>query len=460
MKVKGTYDLREGPFFSTLIKLALPIIATNFISTTYGLVDMIWVGKLGSSSVAAIGTAIFFVNLAIALFTMVSVGTGVKVAQSIGARREDQAKVYIHNGLLMSLLLGFIYMLFILLTRNQLIGFFDLNSVEIEKMASQFLTLSTYGTIFSFFNTLLSTVLTSMGNSGKPFVVQTIGFLINLILDPFFIFGLGNFNGFGLSGAALATLLANAVVTSMFFGHMKSLSLFSKPFMFNLAQMKEVLRMGIPITVQRVTFTVISIIIAKIIVQWGSNAIAVQRIGIQIESISYMTIGGLQGAIAAFIGQNFGANKLDRIKKGYNSAILITSIFGVFISFLFIIFSRSIFSLFLSDESSIVLGSDYMRIIGYSQLFMCLELMTVGAFNGIGKTYIPPIFSIIFTALRIPMAIMLSGPFGLNGVWMSIALSSVLKGIILVFWFMRTLGKMNQTITELRLQDEMKEGTL
>ena len=89
MLLREKYDLRDGPIAATLMKLTLPIIATNFISTTYGLVDMIWVGKLGSGSVAAIGTAIFFVNLAVALFTMVSIGTGVKVAHSMGAERED-----------------------------------------------------------------------------------------------------------------------------------------------------------------------------------------------------------------------------------------------------------------------------------------------------------------------------------------------------------------------------------
>ncbi len=89
-----------------------------------------------------------------------------------------------------------------------------------------------------------------------------------------------------------------------------------------------------------------------------------------------------------------------------------------------------------------MLGADYMKIIGYSQAFMCMELMTVGAFNGVGKTYIPPIFSIILTALRIPLAIVLSGPFGLNGVWISIAATSVLKGLILVGWFKGYLNKM------------------
>ncbi|MDF2858878.1 MAG: multidrug transporter [Neobacillus sp.] len=456
--MKANWDLCEGPIGSSLLKLTLPIIATNFISTTYGLVDMIWIGKLGSDSVAALGTAIFFVNLAFALFTIVSIGTGIKVAHSVGAARDKQAKVFIHNGLLMSLLLGFIYTSFILLTKNHLIVFFQLDSDAIETMATQFLVISTIGTLFSFFNILISTVFTSMGNSRIPFRIQTIGFLVNLIFDPLFIFGWGNFKGLGVSGAAIATLLANIVVTCFFIVYMKNLPIFSKPFTFNVDQMKEVLLMGIPITIQRVTFIVISIIIAKIIVQWGPNAVAVQRVGIQIESISYMTIGGLQGAIAAFIGQNFGADKYDRIKKGYNNALIITSVFGILISLLFIFYPQPIFSLFLSDETSLLLGIDYMKIIGYSQLFMCLELMTVGAFNGIGKTYIPPLFSIILTVLRIPMAIMLSGPFGLNGVWMAIALSSVLKGIILVFWFTRTLGKSNHMVKKSKLEDELKEG--
>ncbi len=442
--MKRTYELTEGPIIPTLMKVALPIIATNFMSTMYGLVDMIWIGRLGSGPVAAVGTAVFFVHLAVALFTIVSIGTGVKVAHSIGAGKAEQAKVYIHNGLWMSLLLGALYMAFIITAQNQLIGYFELGAEEIERMASQYLLLTIIGTFFSFFNILFSTVFTSMGDSGKPFRVQTVGFLVNLILDPVLIFGIGHFDGLGVSGAALATVAANVVVTCLFVVHIQKAQMLSRPFTIQADKMKEVLRMGSPIMVQRVAFIAISIIIAKIIVQWGPDAIAVQRIGIQIESISFMTIGGLQGAMAAFIGQNFGAHRLDRIQKGYRNALFITSIFGILISLLFVLFPRSIFSMFLAEEPSLSLGVDYMRIIGLSQLFMCVELMTVGAFNGIGKTHIPPIVSISLTALRIPMALLLSGPFGLNGVWMSIAISSVLKGIVMVFWFMRTSGKRNE----------------
>ncbi|SMF84713.1 putative efflux protein, MATE family [Paenibacillus uliginis N3/975] len=441
--MKGTNDLTQGPIMPTLMKLTIPIIATNFISTTYGLVDMIWVGRLGSGPVAAIGTASFFINLAIALATMITIGTGIKVSHCMGAGQVEQARSYVKNGFVMSVVLGLLYMVFIVLTKDHLIGFFDLGSDEVELMAKQFLLISIMGIVFSILNTLYATILNAMGNSKQPFHIFSVGLILNIILDPFLIFGVGSFEGWGVAGAAIATLTANVLVTVLFIIQTRSSQFMSKSSVWDSHLMKQVIRMGLPITIQRVTFTIISIIIAKIIVRWGADAIAVQKVGIQIESISYMTIGGLQGAIAAFFGQNYGARQLDRIQQGYRKALLLTSIFGTFISLVFIIFPQQLFSLFLSDEASLKLGTDYMRIIGFSQLFMCMELMTVGAFNGIGKTHIPPIFSILFTALRIPLALILSEPFGLNGVWMSIALSSVFKGVILVFWFRKSLRNIN-----------------
>ena len=442
--MKDMNDLTQGPIMPTLMKLTLPIIATNFISTTYGLVDMIWVGRLGSGPVAAIGTASFFINLAIALSTMITIGTGIKVSHCMGSGQKEKAKSYIKNGFMMSILLGLLYMGVVLLTKDHLIGFFDLGSDEVERMARQFLWISVIGTVFSIVNTLFATLLNAMGNSKQPFQIFSIGLMFNIILDPFLIFGVGSFDGWGVAGAAIATLAANILVTCLFTIKTRDSEMISNVTPWDSRQMKEVITMGIPITIQRVTFTIISIIIAKIIVRFGADAIAVQKVGIQIESISYMTIGGLQGAIAAFFGQNYGARRLDRIKHGYRQALILTSVFGVIVSLIFIVFPQQLFSLFLSDERSLELGADYMRIIGFSQLFMCMELMTVGAFNGIGKTHIPPIFSITFTALRIPLALILSEPFGLNGVWMSIALSSMFKGLILVFWFRRSLFRMNK----------------
>lgn len=444
--MRGTQNLTQSPITPTLVKLTIPIIATNFIQMAYGLIDMMWVGRLGSGPVAAVGTAVIFINLASAVFSMVAVGTGVKVAHSMGARKEKEAKIYIYNGFFMSLVLGLFYFLFILYAKNMLIGFFELNNHEVEKMAAQYLQISMFGIIFTFFNQLFSMILNSMGNSGKPFHVNLVGFILNIILDPLFIFGFGSFHGMGVYGAALATLFANLVVSMLFILHTKQLGIFTKRIVIKLSKMKEVLKIGIPITIQRVSFSIISIIIAKIIVQWGAEAIAVQRVGIQIESISYMTMGGLQAAVSAFIGQNYGANLFDRIREGYNKALVLTMSFGLVISILLILFPDILFSVFLKDPVSLKLGIDYLRILGYSQMFMCMEIMTVGAFNGIGKTYVPPIFNISLTALRIPMALVLSKIFGLNGVWFAISLSSIFKGVVLVFWFRRSVKKIGKIV--------------
>ncbi|OHW62104.1 multidrug resistance protein NorM [Andreesenia angusta] len=442
--MKGKNNLTEGNIVSTLLKLSVPIIATNFIQTAYGMVDMIWIGRLGSKSVAAIGTASFFVNLAMALFTIVIIGSGVKIAHSIGAGDSEGAEEYIKSGFIMSFILAIVYALFILIFRDRLIGFFELGDPEVERLAVQYLVISMVGVLFMCFNNLYSNIFNSYGNSAIPFRVNSIGLLLNIVLDPILIFGIGFIPPMGVAGAAIATVFCRLLVLMVFYTSGKRyFKVFGQDIKFNREKAKSVIKMGIPITTQRVTFIFISIMIAKIIAVWGPTAIAVQKVGLQIESISYMTIGGLQGAIAAFIGQNYGAKKFKRIREGYYKSLAMTLAFGATVTAVFLIFPEQIFKIFLNDKESLEIGVYYMRILGISQAFMCMELLTVGAFNGLGKTYVAPIISITFTALRIPIALLLSSEdlFKLNGIWMSISVSSIVKGLLLVSMFLYYLRR-------------------
>jgi len=182
-------------------------------------------------------------------------------------------------------------------------------------------------------------------------------------------------------------------------------------------------------------------VIARILAGWGSTPIAVQSVGSQIESISWMTAGGFQTALSAFVGQNYGANKWDRIYKGYFTAIGIISVIGIITSCLLIFLPGPIFSIFIREQNVIKDGIIYLRILGVSQFFMCIEITTSGAFNGIGKTIPPSVVGIALNAMRIPGALLLSIPLGLNGVWWSISLSSIIKGIILTSWFILLLQR-------------------
>ena len=191
----------------------------------------------------------------------------------------------------------------------------------------------------------------------------------------------------------------------------------------------EIMRLGFPMAFQRILFTVVNIILAKIIAIFGTNSIAAQKIGLQIESITYMVIGGLNGAIASFTGQNFGASKFKRIKQGYYTALLLGIIYSMIMSIIFIIFKEPIIRLFIREKSTILIASSYLQAVAFSQSFSTIEMVSNGLFTGLGMPKIPAIISIVFTVLRIPIALVLMKTLGIQGVWWSIAISSILKGV-------------------------------
>ncbi len=434
-----TVNMLEGNIKNVLIALAWPIIMSNLIQTAMGLVDMIWIGKLGSGAVTAIGTASFFLYFAQAFSTLIVTGTGVLVAQSLGKHKVEDTEVYVRNSVILTIIISLIFSVIVYIFAPSFVQFFNLNNVTISATTVSYLRHSLFGVPFLFLVATYVTILTSYGNTKLTFRANAIGLGLNIILDPILIFGLAFFPEMGVIGAAWATNLSRMLIFFLLYRNSRENLSNAKNAKFSMIKVKEVVKMGFPVTVQRILFIVISMFMARIVVQFGTDAIAAQRIGIQIESISYVTIGGLQGAIAAFIGQNYGNHNTQRIKDGYAMSLKLVFVLGLAISLLFIIFPKPIFSIFISEPNVVQHGILYLQAIGYSQLFMCLELLAVGAFNGLGKTQIPAFISTLFTFIRIPLAIYLSNRIGISGVWWSISLTSILKGIILVIWFNRYL---------------------
>ena len=143
------------------------------------------------------------------------------------------------------------------------------------------------------------------------------------------------------------------------------------------------------------------------------------------------------------MGQNYGAKNYDRIAKTYKIVLSNILILGGIITIIFVFFPRPLYGMFFKDEKMIALGISYLSIVGFSQLFMCAEITTSGAFNGMGKTLQPTVISIIFTSLRIPIALILIPLLGLNGIWWSISLTSIAKGILVVILFLIVLKKID-----------------
>jgi len=418
-------DLTKGRVISVIMALALPIMGSSFLQFTYNLIDMIWVGGLGSGAVASIGSSSLYINIGNAINSLVVIGTGIKVAHAIGRKDDKEAKEYINSGIVINTVIGVIFGLVLILGGKGFIGFLNLNNYEVERNAYYYLALNAPILFFAFFNMMYTRILGSFGNNKLAFKINAIGVILNMILDPILIYVFK----FGIIGAGLGTLIANIIMFALF--RINSNGIFNYTFGIGVdyVKIKEIARLGFPMAFQRILFTIINILLAKIIAVFGSDAIAAQKVGVQVESIAYMIIGGLNGAVASFTGQNFGAGKFKRIKEGYKSALLIGIIYSMVMACVFLLFNRPLIRLFIRDEATIVIAAAYLKAVAFSQVFSAVEMISNGLFTGIGKPNISATISIIFTTLRIPFALLLIKPFGINGIWLSISLSSILKGI-------------------------------
>jgi Na+-driven multidrug efflux pump len=255
----------------------------------------------------------------------------------------------------------------------------------------------------------------------------------------------------GVNGAAIATIISQIIANVLFTksyidaGNIKGVKVFEY---IDATIAKKVIKLGIAPCIESCGFIIFSMIIGRIVASFGATTIAVQKVGSQIEDLSWMTASGFSTALTTFIGQNYGAKKFHRIHEGYRVTIGIAMFVGLIASLILIVFGGPVFSIFIPESEAIKGGIEYLRILGYSQIFMCIEITTAGAFRGLGRTILPSLISIIFTGLRIPMALLLSKTtLGVNGVWWSISGSSIIKGVLLIILFLCVSSKYKNKVS-------------
>lgn len=460
--MKKQLDLLQGDILPVLSSLALPIMATSLIQMAYNLTDMIWIGGIGANAVASVGAAGMFMWLSNGLATLAKMGGQIKVAHALGANKHHDACCYAQGSLQLGIVFAIAFGLLSVCFADVMIGFFNLNSATVIQDAKTYLIITCGLVIFSFVNQILTGILTAMGNSKTSFVANGIGLLVNIVLDPLLIFGWGFFPELGVAGAAIATVIAQAVVMLVFLAAVKGdTSVFPDVHIMKTPSMShvfEIFQIGLPTALQSMLFSSISMVIARLIAGWGDAAVAVQKVGSQIESISWMTAEGYAAALNSFVAQNYGARNSKRVASGYRISMIAMLSWGVFCTIVLVFFPEVIFQIFIHEEAVLPMGVDYLRILGLSQLFMCMEITTAGAFNGLGKTLPPSIVSITLTAARIPIAMLLGSLIGLNGVWWAITISSMGKGIALFSWFLHKMKKPEFLMSKQLMQEETQRS--
>jgi len=436
-------NLLEGKILNVLTKMALPLMGTGFVQMAYSLVDLMWLGRLSTEAVAAVGTCSFFVWVAQAITLISKTGLSVGLAQAYGRRDNKESKEVWVAGFIINLILCAIITFIYIFFRNYLIGFYKLESI-VHNMATSYLLIVSIGMIFTFLNPILSSAFFAKGNSITPFKISVISLIINLVLDPFFIFGWGFFPKMGIKGAAIATVLAQMMSTIFYvLIGIRDREIFVRVNYLYKPHKKyfsEILKLGVPASSQSLIHAMVSMVLNKYIAGFGAVYIAVYSIGSQIESISWMTADGFSVAFASFFGQNYGAKNFDRLKGGRRESMKIINLIGISTTILLFVFARELFTLFIpKDPLAIEKGINYLKIIAISQYFMTLEIGTTGMLNGLGLTKYPAINAVIFNVSRIPISLILMPIFAINGIWIAMSATSVAKGIFLtmIYYYLR-----------------------
>lgn len=430
-------NLTDGSIFKVLMKLSLPIMASAFLATAYNITDLAWIGMLGSSSVAGVGVGGMYVWLSQGLSILARMGGQVPMAQELGKENIAQAKKHAAASLWVVTIFGILFGAVSLLFADPMVAYFDLDTTQSIVQAKLYLQITCGLIIFSYLGYTLTGLYTAQGDSTTPLKANFIGLITNMILDPLLILGIGPFPRLEVVGAAIATVFAQFLVMLVLIfdifrpdskNLIKTAPLFSFP---EIKEIKTIFRIGTPAALQSSLYCAFSMVLTRMVSSFGDGAIATQRVGGQIESLTWNVADGFAAALNAFSAQNYGAGKMDRVRKGYYFSAAMIAVWGSLIGMLFILFPNGIANIFFHEPEVVAIAVSYLMIIAVGEPFMCVEIVSSGVISGLGNTKLCSIISILFTGSRIPLAYFLScTALSLDGIWWALTITSICKGIV------------------------------
>ncbi|MCL1933062.1 MAG: MATE family efflux transporter, partial [Candidatus Azobacteroides sp.] len=336
----GIRILTEGKIFKPLIQLATPIMATGFLQMAYTLTDMIWLGRLGSKEMAAVGAMgiILWFLSSVALLT--KVGAEISIAQSIGAKQWEKARIYASHTVTISIIISIFVSGVVFFAMDPVIALFELDA-ELTEMAKQFLQITVLALPFVFLTYAFSGIFNGIGRTSVPFYFMAIGLFTNMLLDPLLIFGIGGFGAMKTQGAAFATAFSQMLVAGLFVRKMKRKDGILDRFPYFIRLQKSytwmIFKLGTPNAAMNCLYAAINFYMARIASIYGGYlGVMSQTTGGQIEGITWNTSQGFSTALGTFVAQNYAAQKIKRTVRAYRYTLLTLLSLGVIISVSFL----------------------------------------------------------------------------------------------------------------------------
>ena len=392
--MKQTMKMTEGSLADKIFFFALPLAASSILQQLFNSADVAVVGNFaGSNALGAVGANGSVINLLVNTFVGISIGSNVVIATLIGQNKEKKAKHAVHTSMLFAVILGVILMAFGLLIAPQLLRLMATPS-NILSLAVLYLRIYFLGVPFIVLYNFEAAILRSRGETRLPLIALSIAGVINVILNLVFVVGLG----MSVDGVAYATVISN-IFSSLFLliylTHDTTITHFTfKQCHIHKDLLLHILKIGIPSGMQGALFSISNVIIQSQLNQFGSYAIAGSAAALNFEILSYYFFEGFGQAAITFVGQNYGAGKMDRCHQVLKYCWMEASVVTIVSTILFVAFARPLASIFSSDPHVLDYAVRRMYIlITFEILNMSIEILS-GAMRGFGYAIVPTLVAV------------------------------------------------------------------
>lgn len=449
-KRKGNTDLTEGKVWKVIVRFALPLLVGNLLQQFYNITDSIIVGQfLGKEALAAVSASFFIYYFIISLVIGVGSGTTVVISQLFGAKQYQKVQLAFSSFFIFMLVGGIILSIAGIIFAEPV---FHLTNTpeEVIPQAVAYFRIYIGGTfLFVTFNSIIS-ILRGVGESVRPMLFILITTVLNIAFDLLFILVFK----WGIEGAARATVVSQGIGMCIALAYVNNthplLSIKKQDMLFDWKLFKESLKIGLPTSVQQCAIALGLIALLGIVNSFGTNTLTAYGAAGKIDTIITQAILTLSGALAAFCGQNIGAGRLDRVKKGVQFTMYTNIALGLLTFAAVYLFGNEMMRIFTKDIDVVAIGKEYLLIIG--GFFIVHGALNVynGALRGAGDTLFPMITSLVcLWLIRIPLAYYLSSWLGRNGIWWAIGISITIGLIVTFVYYKMGFWKRRRRIYEL-----------
>ncbi len=435
---KGNRDLTKGVVWKAILRFAFPLLVGNLLQQFYNITDSIIVGQfLGKQALAAVSASFFIYYFIISLVIGVGSGTTVVVSQYFGARQYTHVQRAFSSFFIFMLVAGIIMSIGGILFAEQIFRITNTPEDVLPEAIAYFKVYIGGTFLFVTFNSMIS-ILRGIGESVRPMLFILASTVLNIALDLLFILSFG----WGIRGAAAATVIAQGIAMCIALGYIKNahplLSIRKEDLVFDRHLFKSSLKIGLPSSVQQCAISLGLIALLGIVNSFGTNTLTAYGAAGKIDTIFTQAILTLSGALAAFCGQNIGAKRLDRVRTGVRFALFTDIGLGIVIFGSVYLFGNEMMMAFTDDRDVIEIGREYLLIVsGFFSVHGALNVFN-GALRGAGDTLFPMLISLFcLWLIRIPLAYYMSAQIGRSGIWWAIGIS-ISIGLFITYLYYRT----------------------